>query len=258
MFASLLGLFLSLSTSSSFAQSRGDGSGVLTFEEEQAQNRLANQIGWEKASKLVERFGESAEDSLDIENAIKLIAARRVGEVDHGYLNVVIDRVANRGLGNLSIRQRKQLSRSWMLIYDVTKRLDGDTPDSLEQLRIAYDLDPEDESLARELSFQQKRADIVQARLTAARDAREGYEPDYELPELNFGGGGGENNGSPNKDSFFFLRCCGPACRRRASGSARRRSAYARCRYRDRIHLDLKRSACINRDRLIIRLTRIL
>jgi len=117
-------------TVSSSGQSRATQGVGLSSLEVEIRSRLTNRIGFEEASKYVERFGETAEDSYEIENAIKLIAARRAGEVDYGYLNTAMDRIANRGIDKLSERQRSQLASSWFLGYDVTRRLDGNTPEA--------------------------------------------------------------------------------------------------------------------------------
>lgn len=120
------------------------------------QNQLSRKVGPEKAAKLVQRFGVSAIDSHEIEEALMKMLARRHEEVDRQRLDAAVDRVSSRDADNLAVEEKRQLARSWFLLYELAKQDLGSASEGLDRLRIATQLDPEEPSYAKELAFQEK------------------------------------------------------------------------------------------------------
>lgn len=158
------------------------------IDERIAMERLSARIGLEKAASYVERFGRNAEDSFEIEEALMKMLARQHGEVDRSRLDAAVDRVASRDPDHLGTREKRQLARSWFLLYELAKQDSGSGLEGLERLRIAAQLDPDEPSYVKELDFQERRQAQIQARLDEAADLRAGFVWDHGEPQPLEGG----------------------------------------------------------------------
>ncbi len=176
-------------TSIANAQTAPGLAGPPSREEVEAGARLSSRIGPEAAAGYVARFGKFAEDSYEVESSLKRLLERKHSEVDSERLAAAIDRIAAHDFKRDTVRDRKRLAKSWRLIYDVTKTMDGNTLEALEQLEIATLLDPDDESNARELEYQHRRASLIQARLDAAEAHRRGIVNEPEVIDPTMEGG---------------------------------------------------------------------
>ena len=129
---------------------------------------------------------------MEVEDSLWLMLSRRGGDVDRERLDAAVDRIASRRAEGLSIRGRRQLARSWFLLYELGKRELGSASEALGSLRVAAQLDPEEASYAKELAFQERRQAQIQARLDEAADYRAGYVWERGDPDLQAEGEGGQ------------------------------------------------------------------
>lgn len=75
--------------------------------------------------------------------------------------------------------ERADMARAWKAAAVVIRETEGATPFHATALEIAAELDPEDEWLAKELAFQKRRQEILQARAERAAKARaDGHDPE--------------------------------------------------------------------------------
>jgi hypothetical protein len=103
-----------------------------------------------------------------------LLRCEGVGAINLDGLAALKLRLANRSIPEVrDVQGRAELARAWRLLAAVDHQLEGDTPDVLETLRIAYNLNPEDREVSRELAHIQRKVDAVRERLDEAARLRE-------------------------------------------------------------------------------------
>lgn len=76
--------------------------------------------------------------------------------------------------------ERADLAQAWKLAAELIRQTEGTTPLLVEALQTASNLDPEDESLARELARQKRRQEVVSRRLERAAEVRSALREEAE------------------------------------------------------------------------------
>lgn len=181
---------LSSTTTTKAQSSLSEDARSFTIEERAVRDRLVSRVSANRATGYVKRFGRDAEDSFEIEDSLMKMLSRRHDEIDRARLDAAVDRIASRKADGLDVVEKRKLARSWFLLYELAKQELGSGTEGLDRLRVAVLLDPEEASYAKELEFQERRQEQIQARLDQAADLRAGIVRDH--PQLKIAEGGEE------------------------------------------------------------------
>ncbi len=141
------------------------------------ENRLSLRLGLEKAAILVENYGSAAEEVLKLDEELSKIRNKNFKAIDREGIALAYDRIASFDPKGVAGEDRRRLSRVWQRMAQFTLRLDGTTIEAYEQLKIALELDPSNENLAREVEYQRVRQELAEQRLKDAEKFRNGENP---------------------------------------------------------------------------------
>ncbi len=128
-----------------------------------------------KLQRIKTRFGDSEGAVLLLEEAEQQRNEWQADQVREKLTEAKdqIEKVKSRGI---SQTKRKQLAGAWARLAKSERLLFGDTDNNLEWLRTAYDLDPDNEEVARALGIAERKQEYALARLEAAAQFRASRE----------------------------------------------------------------------------------
>jgi len=123
---------------------------------------------------LSARTVELAEDTAILDTVLTTVRSEGVRSIDLDALAALKIRLANREVPpDYDTYGRAELARAWKLMSALSHQLDGDTAEVLESLRIAYNLNPGDKEVKKELDYMQQKMDAANERLAEAARLRE-------------------------------------------------------------------------------------